>query len=406
VSAVPPTLPAPLRGIETGTFTHYSIAVRLVDIARRTLAENDLPEANEALLQALIADIPQAPIRSLQEPLASDAPLWDEYVQEHLGKNWLEAPWFFVEAYFYRRVLEAVGYVQSGPRQGLDPFLDQKNSGYTGSTGQVYALARLLNRSVEQDEGFSPSALATFLHTALWGNQADLSLWPSGEGDRPDHPDLEKANQFLLVDDTSRLVKHLSALPEQVGRVDFLNDNAGFELVTDFCLADYLLSSGRAAQVQFHLKSHPTFVSDTLPSDARSTVLKLKQEPDPDAARLGFRLAEHIQHGRLVLTQDDFWTSPLAGWEMPERLYQQLASSSLVIVKGDMHYRRCLGDRHWPFTASFQDILHYYPAPVVCLRTLKSEIVCGLSLQQVENLPGIDPNWLTNGRWGLLQYRG
>ncbi|MBE2224393.1 MAG: hypothetical protein IAF02_22825, partial [Anaerolineae bacterium] len=34
------TIPAPLRGSETGTFTHYSIAVRLPEIGRRILAEN------------------------------------------------------------------------------------------------------------------------------------------------------------------------------------------------------------------------------------------------------------------------------------------------------------------------------------------------------------------------------
>jgi len=38
------------------------------------------------------------------------------------------------------------------------------------------------------------------------------------------------------------------------------------------------------------------------------------------------------------------------------------------------------------------------------LRTLKSEIVAGLQPDQLADLPHRDPNWLINGRWGLIQF--
>lgn len=89
---------------------------------------------------------------------------------------------------------------------------------------------------------------------------------------------------------------------------------------------------------------------------------------------------------------------------MPEELKNELAQSSLIIIKGDANYRRCLGDRQWSFTTVFEDIVCYFPAPILVLRTLKSEIAAGLQLKQVEKLNQEDPNWLTNGQWGLIQF--
>jgi hypothetical protein len=77
----------------------------------------------------------------------------------------------------------------------------------------------------------------------------------------------------------------------------------------------------------------------------------------------------------------------------------------LVISKGDAHYRRLLGDRHWPYETSFEDILAYYPAPLVALRTLKSELVAGLAPGQTAWVASQDPEWMLNGRWGMIQSR-
>jgi hypothetical protein len=82
-----------------------------------------------------------------------------------------------------------------------------------------------------------------------------------------------------------------------------------------------------------------------------------------------------------------------------------LAQSSLVISKGDAHYRRLLGDRHWPFETDFRKIMAYYPTPLVALRTLKSELVAGLKTGQAEAVAHQDPEWLLNGRWGMIQSR-
>lgn len=104
-----------------------------------------------------------------------------------------------------------------------------------------------------------------------------------------------------------------------------------------------------------------------------------------------------------MLSEDYFWTSPLAFWEIPNSLKNELANASLIVVKGDANYRRLLDDRHWDFTTNIADIVCYLPAPMVALRTLKSEVVVGLKSQVIEEVAKSDPAWLTNGQWGVVQ---
>ncbi|MCZ7669261.1 MAG: hypothetical protein M5U34_19790 [Chloroflexi bacterium] len=46
----------------------------------------------------------------------------------------------------------------------------------------------------------------------------------------------------------------------------------------------------------------------------------------------------------------------------------------------------------------------YRPAPLLALRTLKSEIVVNLAEGQAETLTARDPDWLTNGKWGVIHF--
>jgi hypothetical protein len=89
---------------------------------------------------------------------------------------------------------------------------------------------------------------------------------------------------------------------------------------------------------------------------------------------------------------------------MPDGLREELSNADLVISKGDANYRRLLGDRHWPYTANFEDIVNYFPTSLLVLRTLKSELVVGLDDGQAQGISNEDENWLINGRWGIVQY--
>ncbi len=90
---------------------------------------------------------------------------------------------------------------------------------------------------------------------------------------------------------------------------------------------------------------------------------------------------------------------------MPPDLLADISSARLVIVKGDANYRRLRGDAHWPPDASFRDIVHYFPAPVLALRTFKAELVVGLPPGLAGRLAQEDPDWLVNGKRGVIQGR-
>lgn len=364
------------------------------------IEENDYSSNVNRRIRALIDGLPEAPIRELEDPEAPDEALWNERIAPYEGQSWLECPWFFGETYFYRRIIEAVGYFQSGPGREADPFTAQKDLGYAESIDDIRTLARARGEALE-GEG-PPDERVGLLKTALWGNQADLSMWDA-DAEGPDHLGTGREEEHLLVDDTSAALDHLDTL-DRPARVDVWGDNAGFELITDLVLIDGLLSREPIGRVVLHVKAHPTFVSDATVEDVHYALDLLEGDEDAAARALADRLRTALARGRLQLGDALAWTSPLRAREFPTNVNAELARTDLLISKGDANYRRLLGDRNWPFTTPFEEVMAYFPAPLLALRTLKAEVAAGLSPEQVDRLNETDPDWAVNGRWGLIQF--
>jgi damage-control phosphatase, subfamily III len=125
----------------------------------------------------------------------------------------------------------------------------------------------------------------------LWGNSTDLSLLidmseeqiKSLQSTGGDH--LAATEKNILGNHLSQLWEAVKDLREKTGgRIDFILDNAGFELYCD-CVygsydiscrrqviwlvisADFLIQSGLAKQIRFHGKRYPWFVSDVTRTD-------------------------------------------------------------------------------------------------------------------------------------------
>ena len=386
-------VPAPLRGNDTA-YTRDSIVRRLAEILQRTLQENTLPATAVSQLTELLHEIPDGAIRPLPDHVAPDLDAWQANILPYAGQNWLEAPWFFVETYFYRRIMAVVDHFRSG----IDPFRHQKQQSLVASSQQILVLADQLNQMIH--EGWQAANFRQLLLADLWGNQADMSMWAAGDAAMPNHTDAAGQLAHLLIDDGTA-VQTLLQRPLQ--QIDFIIDNAGFELIGDLCLADYLLATDHATSVWFHLKLFPTFVSDATLIDVEATVAYLRQNDAPALQQFGERLTTYLVNGRLRLTTHPFWTSPHPLWQLPADLRQKLASASLTISKGDANYRRALGDAHWPFNTSFADIVSYLPMPALFLRTCKSEVLAGLADGRAAQLDQLEEDWVRNGRWGVIQ---
>jgi len=390
------TLPARMDCSRPGTFAYESIHHRLPTILDRVLTENHYPEPIEKKVRALRTELLSGTVRPIQPGSYPDGDNWDAYTQPYLGMRWRELPWFFAETYFYRRVLEAVDYFDHPPDERIDPFLTQKILAWEMSDSALVAYAQRTNSLLNH-----PDSLPEMLFMDLWGNRADLSIWPADPGSQPIFNYDNQAD--LLIDHSKQVKDHI----QQHGgnaRIDIILDNAGLELAADLYLACFLLESDLAQTVHLHAKHHPTFVSDTMIVDINWAVTKLEQHPHPSVRTLGTKLGQHNEN-RLFLQADSYWNSPCAGWDMPDRIREELTLSTLVIFKGDANYRRLVGDRNWSFTTPFKDVCAYFPAAMTCLRTLKSEVLTGLAPGVERALRERDPDSFTSGRYGILQSR-
>ena len=175
----------------------------------------------------------------------------------------------------------------------------------------------------------------------------------------------------------------------------------------------------------------PTFVSDALEKDLLGHIdyyRNLDPEKFPNAHHAGQKWQEFLSVGHWKCNEHNFWVqgrkccqrSPcypgfvgysysfpaFPMWKMTEPLRSDMTDTcDLAFVKGDANYRRLLGDCMWDLSAPFDEVVgHYFPSPVCALRTLKAEIGVGMDKVQVERAEKLDPSWMVNGRFGVVQF--
>lgn len=358
------------------------------------------PAETRRALDALLEETVSGDVQPLPAD-AHDYGLWQEWDRGWYGRPWLSAPFLWAESFFYRRLLEAVGYFRPGPWRGVDLFGPAKQAEL--ETSAVATELAALDEVAAQPLAAQRRVL---LEAALWGNRADLGfrITAAAEGDTTD----------LVADDSAQLWSILDAAPDPV--VHLVTDNAGRELLADLILVDHLLTTGAAARVVMHVKPQPYYVSDATASDVLAVLRRILAAPDAatatatstatsagTAAATGRRLWSALADGTITLRTHAFWCAPLSFHDLPADLSGELSHATLAIVKGDLNYRRLVGDRSWPPTTPFADLAKYFPAPVATLRTLKSDVAVGLTPETVAKLDATGTAWRTTGEYALIQ---
>ena len=289
---------------------------------------------------------------------------------------------------------------RSGPlgESGRDPFLPKKLEELQGE-----ALWRLLEHALEP-AATAEDELMQAVAFDLWANRIDLSYTVSLARGTDISP------EDLLVDDRDLLLAYLAESADDTARlkaegvVYIVADNAGSELAMDLVLSDCLLRHV-TDQVVIYLKVHPTFVSDAISRDVWLMLAEMERHGGR-AAELSRRLRVDWESERLRFVPHPIWNSSRFLWDLPAGLRDLFDEAQFVIIKGDANYRRTVGDCLWPAHTPFSDVLDYLDAPVLCLRTLKSDPVVGLrSADVAEQLDREDPNWRVNGKRGLIQFK-
>ncbi|CAD6582132.1 MAG: hypothetical protein TREMPRED_003178 [Tremellales sp. Tagirdzhanova-0007] len=366
------------------------------------------------------------------------------YTQDE--KRWFTMNWLFAE---YRRLRNYFAMTQHW--RDFDPFFTSKADTYKSSSGAIIHLAKALNGMIEQSDLLkdfeaqgSPLEIAfmEIIQADLWGNATDLSLLVDLK-----YEDLQKLQavgaaaqaeqaKLILRNDLGQVWEFMKRL--QRGRVDIVLDNAGFELYTDFVFADFLIScTPFVGEVVFHSKSIPWLIEFIIPlvtftrSHSTSWAIDslLDREffasastlPTPTDTQnlsvLAHRWKSHLASGRFRLSvpldttlgnESDseiggFWTTQFAYQDLPTaapNLLNEMKKSDLVVFKGDLNYRKLVGDAKWNPTTSFEEALGPLAGKItlLSLRTNKADTIVGLRQGIEAKLDESNPDWRISGK--------
>ncbi len=323
-----------------------------------------------------------------------DQTLWNHKLQEFAASSWFDLPWYFAEAFFYRRVLESTRYYHSSHVGFLkDPFAFQKREQMIQDLNELMSVEWLFS-------GQKPKrTLPAHILAALWGNRADLSNTNVNQAQA--HEEIDGGEHLLLlIDDIHQFQQKIDSTYDKVA---YITDNVGRELFSDLALIEYLLSNNAIEYLTMIVKPAPLFVSDAMRKDVELSVQLLCETPLANVQGFGKRLLDLQKNGRLIILEEPSLCGYHMFEEMPWDFTRNLSTFDLVIVKGDANYRRVIGDRHWEYTQPINEILDYFPTDLLLLRTLKSEIMVGLSAEQVKSLNRKYENWLVDGFCGVVQ---
>ena len=383
--------------------------------------------------------------------------------------TWMNVPWLFAECYLYRRLHSY--FLTTTQWRSYDVFANQKISTFKSSRPAVVELAAkfkdLITTIQQKDKDDTSSAIdkksqpeleeaerllfVEMCEICLWGNATDLSLLTSLS-----YEDIQKlqgssarkaSENNILVNDLPEAytaLKQAQRAGKAEREVHIILDNAGFELYVDLILTGYLLASGLATRVVLECKAMPWFVSDVVPKDFAQLIDALRepqaffnspasidnphdQTPPPqltdtDLAALQF-LFEHLttlhSESQITLRSHQFWTTAGSYWRLPTlapTLWDDLQNSELVIFKGDLNYRKLVGDAMWDPSTSFQEAIGPLArgrAKILALRTCKADTVVGLPDGKDQELREMDDDgngsreqrkWAWGGKWAVCEF--
>lgn len=317
-----------------------------------------------------------------------------------------------------------------------DPFREQKEKSFSSSLDQIRIIGQDLVTKIEQSTSSEEELRCQYDHwlmvctcvydremnlwswsfsahlllqLCLWGNKMDLSMSVTMDSYDATHQlKTSELHHKVLANQSQKLWEVLSSTHKESRTAAIVLDNSGFELFTDLCFAEWLLSTGLASRVVLHCKSLPWFISDVTEKDFQWTLEQLCCSGDSSLSYLGQKWQQRVSSGSLVIVADPFWTTSYEYASMSTvapALYKSLSSSFIIVFKGDLNYRKLVSDRNWTYTEDFVTALEgFVPTSICALRTLKADLVAGLPAGAADRasseLPG---EWMVSGQYAVVQ---
>jgi hypothetical protein len=379
--------PEPFRGSVVGSFAYVTVKDRLpsilgkvVDFLSKVL-HNDTHGSSETIKTMIqkIGELRYNMTRDKSLPTTDD-PVWKESLDEipQDQRSWYKAPWMFIECYTY--------FILNQMKLELAPDLDLFHQFKEESMKRsIPTMKSVLEHSCNTT---GKEKLEYLIHASLWGNEADLSL----SFDYAISNSKEK-HESIVLNEFSLALKSLQSSKQ----VTIVLDNAGLELFSDLLLAEHLVSIG--AIVSLHFKEYGWFVSDTTQRDFDELFVTMEREGMQSTV---LKWKQLIAQKKWILKTHPFWTTSKDYARLPKDLMDDLGE--LVIFKGDLNYRKMVGDCYWPVDTPFHNAMGCPTVQALMLRTCKSGSVVGVPIDVANALDQEDAAWKENGKYGMIQY--
>ena len=385
-------MPQAFSAGQKGSFAEFTVQNRFPKIFKEVC-----PDDYEEFIQSVTV---RAGIKDGEHPgLTAMRNAVMDYADKTLADFFYTAPFFLVEMYFYHLLLCRQNY----GKRGFDFFASKKDASYKDKQKEYSEkLERLFLRFEKQSSSYSTETrkndttcteIKNILRDAL-----GLSL-RANSGDLSQIHEIKPDTVKYLCDETDVCTTYITKCKS--GRFDVICDNSGSELFSDIYLAVFFIKLGFAQKVILHVNPCPFFVSDATLDDF-SKLLNMLTKDGKNS-----ELTELLHQKKIAVEADEFWVEPYYFDAMPPKLHKHFEKSDLVIVKGDLNYRRLVGDYAWDFTEKFTAhvLLKTFcgkTIPLITPRVLKSDLLIGIDPIFEAAARNADSAFRTNGKWGVI----
>lgn len=255
--------------------------------------------------------------------------------------------------------------------------------------------------------------LEDILNRSLDSNTYDLSQlkgmeWNETKADDEDKKGITDVIEYLT-----------SPKNKQERNVNYLVDNAGVEFFVDLLLGYCLLKDPniRINKVVYHVNVLPIFVSDVIGNDLEFTLKVIKdfisssttiEVSRKDCYLNALASIEKIFKDGLAHIEPDFiWNMPTAYNNISRKkdiFMKNQDNVDLLIVKGDLNYRRLCGDMTWSYKTKLEKLTKYIQCPTLVIRSFKSNLVIDYDRVKYHRHSEEDTDWKTGGKYGVIAF--
>nr|CAH7737870.1 unnamed protein product [Callosobruchus chinensis] len=343
---------------------------------------------------------------------APDASIYNKYISEQASTEsqptYFHTIWLLSECYMYRRIKQA--FEKTNTLKEYDLFSTSKQESFTSSLILIKNMATHLMELLSSTSEPSKDEFIALLKSNLWGNKCDLSISQGKMVDNNILMDTSALDNHILSNHCAAIWEAVCDTKAPSRTITIVFDNAGYEVFTDLCIADYIISTKMADNIMLYVKTIPWFISDVMIHDLYWMLDQMKKSDNKHLKPLGEKWSQYLKDGTWKVIESDFWTLPFDYTHMKKvypDLYNELGKSKVVFFKGDLNYRKLFGEKNWnPATPVEEGLQGFHPSRLAILRTIKADIVCGLPDGLAEKIEEQDPKWMETGDWGLIQYCG